>query len=129
MFLDSEVHEVTVNMGEWQVSPMDVGHHEGTGNPGQVGNVVLAGHRDINSALFRDLDRLQPGDEVFVSNGFGEYRYLVEESLVVSPDYIQVMDPTDDKRITLITCTPIGLATQRLVVTAKLDEGSIARAP
>lgn len=129
MFLDSAVHEVTLNMGEWEVSPMDVGHHEGTGNPGQVGNVVLAGHRDINSALFRELDRLQPGDEVFVSNGLGEYRYLVEESLVVSPDYAQVMDPTDDKRVTLITCTPIGLATQRLVVIARLDETGVAQAP
>ncbi|MDQ3706867.1 MAG: class D sortase [Chloroflexota bacterium] len=129
MFLDSAVHEVTVNMGEWEVSPMDVGHHEGTANPGEVGNVVLAGHRDINSALFRELDRLQPGDEVFVSNDLGEYRYLVEESLVVSPDYVQVMDPTDDKRLTLITCTPPGLATQRLVVIAKLDESSVAQAP
>jgi LPXTG-site transpeptidase (sortase) family protein len=129
MFLDSAVHEVTLNMGEWQVSPMDVGHHEGTGNPGEVGNVVLAGHRDINSALFRDLDRLQPGDEVFVSNALGEYRYTVEQSLVVSPSYVQVMDPTDDKRLTLITCTPIGLATQRLVVIAKLDETSVAHAP
>ncbi|HEX8597714.1 MAG TPA: sortase [Chloroflexia bacterium] len=129
MFLDSAVHEVTVNMGEWEVSPMDVGHHEGTANPGEVGNVVLAGHRDINSALFRELDRLQPGDEVFVGNMFGEYRYLVEESLVVSPDYVQVMDPTGDKRLTLITCTPLGLATQRLVVIAKLDESSVAQAP
>ncbi|HEX8229742.1 MAG TPA: sortase [Chloroflexia bacterium] len=129
MFLDSAVHEVTVNMGEWEVSPMDVGHHEGTANPGDVGNVVLAGHRDINSALFRELDRLQPGDEVFVSNGLGEYRYLVEESLVVSPDYVEVMDPTNDKRLTLITCTPLGLATQRLVVIARLDEASLAQAP
>lgn len=129
MFLDSPVHEVTVNMGQWEVSPMDVGHHEGTGNPGDVGNVVLAGHRDINSALFRDLDRLQPGDDVFVSNATGEYRYTVEESLVVSPDYVQVMDPTDDKRVTLITCTPLGLATQRLIVIAKLDESSVAHAP
>lgn len=129
MFLDSAVHEVTVNMGEWEVSPMDVGHHEGTANPGDVGNVVLAGHRDINSALFRELDRLQPGDEVFVSNGLGEYRYLVEESLVVSPDHVQVMEPANDKRLTLITCTPIGLATQRLVVVAKLDEASLAQAP
>ncbi|HET6313477.1 MAG TPA: class D sortase [Chloroflexia bacterium] len=122
MFLDSPVHEVTVNMGEWEVSPMDVGHHEGTANPGEMGNVVLAGHRDINSALFRDLDRLQPGDEVFVSNNLREFRYVVTESFVVGPDHAEVMDPTDDKRVTLITCTPIGLATQRLVVTAILDE-------
>ncbi|HYP20421.1 MAG TPA: sortase, partial [Chloroflexia bacterium] len=81
-----------------------------------------AGHRDINSALFRELDRLQPGDEVFVSNSLAEYRYVVTESFVVGPDHAEVMDPTGDKRVTLITCTPIGLATQRLVVTAILDE-------
>jgi sortase A len=122
MVLDSPVHEVTVNMGVWEVSPMDIGHHQGTANPGEIGNVVLAGHRDINSALFRELDRLQPGDELFVSNGLREYRYVVKESFVVSPDHIEVMEPTSDRRVTLITCTPIGIATQRLVVTAILDE-------
>jgi sortase A len=122
MFLDSPVHEVEVNMGQWEVSPLDVGHHVGTGNPGQVGNVVLAAHRDINSALFRELDRLQPGDEVFVYNALGEYRYIVSESFVVNPDDAEVMEPTEDKRVTLITCTPIGLATQRLIVVATLDE-------
>jgi sortase A len=122
MFLDSPVHEVEVNMGQWDVSPLDVGHHMGTGNPGEVGNVVLAAHRDINSALFRELDRLEPGDEVFVYNALGEYRYVVQESFVVNPDDAEVMEPTDDKRVTLITCTPIGLATQRLIVVATLDE-------
>lgn len=122
MSLDSPVHEVTVDMGEWQVSPMDIGHHLGTGVPGERGNVVLAGHRDINSALFRELDRLGPGDDIFVSNNLGEYHYRVVESYVVGPDHTEVMDPTDDKRITLITCTPIGLATQRLIVIATLDE-------
>jgi LPXTG-site transpeptidase (sortase) family protein len=122
MFLDSPVHEVEVNMGEWDVSPLDVGHHVGTGDPGQVGNVVLAAHRDINSALFRELDRLEPGDEIFVYNALGEYRYIVQESFVVNPDDAEVMEPTGDKRVTLITCTPIGLATQRLIVVAALDE-------
>lgn len=122
MFLDSSIQEVRINMGTWEVSPMDIGHHEGTANPGAVGNVVLAGHRDINSALFRELDRLKPGDEVFVSNSLREYKYVVTDSFVVSPTHTEVMDPTDDKRVTLITCTPIGLATQRLIVTAMLEE-------
>jgi LPXTG-site transpeptidase (sortase) family protein len=121
MFLDSPINEVKINMGAWEVSPMDIGHHEGTANPGEVGNVVLAGHRDINSALFRELDRLKPGDAVFVSNSIQEYKYVVTDSFVVSPTHTEVMDPTDDKRVTLITCTPIGLATQRLIVTAVLD--------
>jgi hypothetical protein len=46
MFLDSPVHEVTVNMGEWEVSPMDIGHHEGTANPGETGNVEIEGNRE-----------------------------------------------------------------------------------
>lgn len=121
MVLDSPVHEVEVNMGTWEVSALDVGHHEGTGNPGDKGNVVLAAHRDINSALFRELDRLKPGDAVYVSNNLREYRYIVQESFVVGPNHTEVMAPTDDSRVTLITCTPIGLATQRLIVTAMLD--------
>jgi LPXTG-site transpeptidase (sortase) family protein len=124
MFLDSPVHEVTVNMGQWEVSPMDIGHHEGTANPGETGNMVLAGHRDINSALFRELDRLEPGDDVFVSNTLGEYHYVVQESMVVGPDHTEVMDPTPDRRLTLITCTPIGIDTQRLIVIATLDESN-----
>ncbi|MDQ6694924.1 MAG: sortase [Chloroflexota bacterium] len=122
MFLDSVVREVTVNMGTWEVAPMDIGHHEGTGVPGEQGNVVLAGHRDINSALFRDLDRLKPGNDLFVTNSLGEYRYVVKESFVVGPSHTEVMDPTGDRRVTLITCTPIGLDTQRLIVVAELDD-------
>ena len=53
---------------------------------------------------------------------FANTSYVVEDSFIVSPSHTEVMDPTDDKRLTLLTCTPIGLATQRLVVTAKLDE-------
>jgi sortase A len=122
MFLDSPVQEVKLNFGQWQVSPMDIGHHEGSANPGEVGNMVLAGHRDINSALFRELDRLKPGDDVYVSNSQGEYHYIVRESLVVSPSDTEVMDPTTDRRLTLITCTPIGIDTQRLIVVATLEE-------
>lgn len=122
MVLDSPVQEVEVNMGQWEVSALDVGHHEGTGNPGEQGNVVLAAHRDINSALFRELDRLTPGDAVYVSNSLREYRYIVQESIVVGPNHTEVMAPTTDKRVTLITCTPIGLATQRLIVVGLLDE-------
>lgn len=130
MVLDSPVNEVLVNMGTWEVSALDVGHHEGTGNPGGPGNVVLAAHRDINSALFRELDRLKPGDAVYVSNSQREYRYIVQESFVVGPSHTEVMDPAGDSRVTLITCTPIGLATQRLIVTALLDDRySPARAP
>lgn len=127
MFLDSPVQEVKLDFGQWQVSPMDIGHHEGSGNPGEVGNMVLAGHRDINSALFRDLDRLKPGDEVFVSNSLREYRYVVRESLVVSPDHTEMMDPTTDRRLTLITCTPIGIDTQRLIVIATQEDGADGR--
>ena len=131
MFLDSPVQEVMVNMGQWEVAPMDIGHHEGTANPGEAGNMVLAGHRDINSALFRELDRLKPGDDIFVSNSLGEYHYIVRESMVVTPDHTEVMDPTPDHRLTLITCTPIGIDTQRLIVIATLEgsEGLSDRRP
>lgn len=122
MSLDSPIEEMTLDLGDWQVSALNVGHHAGSANPGEVGNVVLAAHRDINSALFRDLDRLQPGDVIYVGSSLHEYRYIVQESIVVGPLHTEVMDATTDRRVTLITCTPIGLATQRLVVVALLDE-------
>ena len=47
--LDARVREVTVRLDtwEWEVADFMAGHHTGTANPGETGNVVIAGHRDI----------------------------------------------------------------------------------
>jgi sortase A len=123
--LDIRVREVELQLAadqaQWEVADYMAGHHTGTANPGEMGNVVIAGHRDIRGKVFYYLDKLKEGDEIFLYTGLGVYRYIVRGSTQVAPTRTDVMNPTDDARLTLITCTPIGLATKRLIVGADLD--------
>jgi LPXTG-site transpeptidase (sortase) family protein len=118
--LDSPIREVTVNLGTWQVADYAVGHHQGTGLPGKPGNLVLAGHRDVRGSIFLRLNELARGDEFSVVADRSVYRYQVTDVYEVLPTEVAVMAPTLDATATLITCTPIGLATKRLIVKARL---------
>jgi len=96
-----------------------VGLIEGTARPDQGGNVGIAGHRD---SFFRGLRRLSPGDEIELATLKGLTRYRVSEILVVEPEYVQVLNPTPESSLTLVTCYPfyhIGSAPQRYIVRAE----------
>lgn len=95
-----------------------VGHIPGTALPGQVGNVGIAGHRDT---FFRSLKDIQVHDMIVVSTRWGEYRYRVVSSRVVGPHEVEVLDPTSDEVLTLVTCHPfylVGPAPDRFIVRA-----------
>ena len=97
-----------------------VGRIPGTAMPGQLGNVGIAGHRD---GWFRALRRVVPGEEIVLRTLEGRYRYRIEEIEIVEPSDTRVLDPTDDARLTLVTCYPfywLGNAPQRYVVKAQL---------
>lgn len=97
-----------------------IGHLEGTSLPvGGLGtHSVLSGHRGLPSAkLFSDLDKLREGDTFTV--------HVLNETLTYEVDQIRVVDPTDftdltidpnQDYMTLVTCTPYGVNTQRLLV-------------
>ena len=53
----------------WEQLKKGVGQHIGSANPGEKGNVVLSAHNDIFGEIFRDLDRLKPGDEITIYSG------------------------------------------------------------
>lgn len=106
----------------WEQLKKGVGYHIGSGVPGQAGNVVLSAHNDIFGELFRQLDRLQPGDEVVVSTGLEEHLYRVTGFSIVEPTDVSVMAPTVRPTVTLISCYPYLVDTQRIVVTAELVE-------
>jgi sortase A len=100
-----------------------IGHFEGTALPGEKGNFSVAGHRSYTySQYFNRLDELQPGDEILVKTQKGEFKYLVSEKLVVEPTEVEVLNKTKDASITLVTCTPIRVATHRLIIKGKLVE-------
>ncbi len=50
----------------------------------------------------------------------GEFRYVVDQSFVVRPDQVEVLDPTEEARLTLTTCNPRYSARERLIVSAVL---------
>ena len=89
--------------------------------PGEVGNFAVAGHRvsDFTDALI-NLYKVKPGDNVIVTTKDGKYTYEVEESFIVEPEQVEVLENADYEKITLITCT-IG-SKRRVIVTGKLIE-------
>jgi len=105
------------------------GHYPGTPMPGQPGNSAIAGHRTTYGAPFYDLSNLVVGDPITVTTAEGEFSYEVIESLVVSPEAVEVLNPTDDNRLTLTTCNPRYSAAERLIISAKLVTTPVAPAP
>lgn len=96
-----------------------VGHVPGTALPGPDGNVAVAGHRDT---FFRPLKDLRPNDEIDFTTNRGEFRYRVTSMQIVTPDDVDVLKPTAQPELTLITCYPFeffGHAPKRFVVQAR----------
>lgn len=100
-----------------------VGHVEGTSYPagGKSTHSVLAGHRGLPSAkLFTDLDKLEVGDRFTLQVQGETLIYEVDRIVVVKPDemeYLAVVEGED--YCTLLTCTPYGINTHRLLVRGK----------
>jgi sortase A len=102
-------------------------HLAGTGFPwNEEANVYLAGHRlgyprSDSFLAFFDLNKLEVGDEVYVTDADGtKYTYEVFKEFTVSPTDLSVTDPVDGKNIlTLQTCT-LPDYSQRLIVQAEL---------
>jgi sortase A len=93
-----------------------VGHLAGTATPGELGNLVLAGHRDT---FFRPLKKIREGDEIDVTGPEGPSRYRVEFTQIVAPEATEVLRSTGGATLTLITCYPfryIGNAPDRFIV-------------
>lgn len=96
------------------------GHLEGSSLPigGESTHAVISAHRGLPSAsLFTDLDQLEIGDHFLI--------HVLDETLCYEVDQILVVDPEDtsalavedgEDLVTLLTCTPYGVNTQRLMV-------------
>jgi sortase A len=96
------------------------GHLPGSALPGDRGNSVLAGHRDT---FFRSLRGIRVGDIVRIHRPQKDSAYVVKSARIVEPDEVDVLKPTPEPALTLITCYPfrfIGPAPERFVVRAVL---------
>lgn len=103
-----------------EVLQTSIGHLEGTSLPvgGEGSHCALSGHRGLPSAkLFSDLDKLKEGDTFIM--------VILNETLTYEVDQIRVVEPSDLSALrvepgqdycTLVTCTPYGINTHRLLV-------------
>jgi sortase A len=107
---------------DWETLKKGAGHHLGTANPGERGNVYISAHNDIYGQIFRRLEELDLGDEVVIYAGAKSYRYVVREKRIVEPTDVSVMYPTTEPILSLQTCYPYMVDTHRLVVIARLEE-------
>ncbi len=91
---------------EWQTVPFVALQYRELGRVGGRGNAVISGHVvTINEGnVFRDLNKLDFGDSIQVRTDEGAFTYIVEDMSLVKPDQIEVMEQTQDYRLTLITC-------------------------
>ncbi|GAB4479986.1 MAG: hypothetical protein OHK0031_00800 [Anaerolineales bacterium] len=105
----------------WEQLKKGVAQHLGTPNPGENGNLVLSAHNDIFGEIFRELDRLQPGDVVIVYTNQRQYSYIVTATQIVEPTRVEVMAPTASPVVTLVSCYPYLIDNQRIVVSAELQ--------
>ncbi len=92
----------------------------GTAMPGELGNVVVAGHRTSHHAEFLHLDDLAPGDEVIMTTLAGRFVYRIVGVEIVAPDAIWIVDQTPARTATLFACHPPGSISERIVAHLEL---------
>ncbi len=107
--------ELQDDVATWQVAKYAVGHHQGSANPGEPSNIVLAGHVGGSAPVFDRLIETQPGDQIVLYSNDQQYLYVVQSNERVQEVGVSAeqrltnasyMNPTPTETITLITCWP-----------------------
>lgn len=96
-------------------------------HPGEIGNTVIAGHSSNDlfdtgdyKFIFAQLERLKKGDTIYANYKGKRYTYVVTKTETVKPTEVnKLIYHTTKPVMTLITCTPLGTALNRFLVTAE----------
>ena len=108
-----------------------VGHVEGTSLPtgGESNHCVISAHRGLPSArLFTDLDKMEVGDTFVLTVIDRTLTYQVDQILIVEPHEVQPLYAVDgEDYCTLVTCTPYGVNSHRMLVRGTRIENEIQR--
>ncbi len=130
------IENALVETNSQELSPENfLGHYPNTALPGENGNTLIYGHSVLAffynpknyKTIFATLDRLVTGDEINVNYNNKEIKYIVQKTEIKKPNEINPIDTVNPlylnkPTLTLLTCWPGGLKTNRLLVTAELDE-------
>lgn len=106
-----------------------IGHYTGSALPGEKGNFSLAGHRTTNGHPFKEIDKLDPGDQIFIETRTAWYTYDVEvPRKIVKPTDVYVVQPVPEegahneeperRLLTLTSCHPMYSAKERIIIHA-----------
>lgn len=115
---DSGVYQRALTQG--------VAHAKGTSYPGEAGNVFIFSHSGVDfyeanryNALFYLINKLVPGDEIYLFYKKQKFAYRVTEKKTVSPERVEYLtSDSPEKTLTLMTCWPAGTTLSRLIVVA-----------
>ncbi len=104
-------------------------HYPGTAEPGKIGNAFFTGHSSNvlwepseYNTVFALLPQITVGADIYVTHNQKVFHYQVVSTKEVSPTDVSILKQGDQKMLTLMTCTPVGTALKRLVVSAQLIE-------
>lgn len=115
--------------GQW-VAPDEraAGWHPTSAGLGQPGNTVINGHHNVYGKVFGGLINLRSGDLIRVFSGKTEFDYVVTNTMILPERFVndetrldnaRWILPSDDERLTLITCWPETSNTHRLIIVAR----------
>jgi sortase A len=104
------------------------GWHKNSARLGEPGNTVFNGHHNVYGEVFVRLVDLKEGDLILILSETREYKYIITNKMIL-PELYEDLDvrmnnaqwilPSDDERVTLITCWPYEGNTHRVIIVAK----------
>lgn len=121
-----EVEDLVRGVPEWDSPGASVGWALSSALPGDEAAIILYGHNNIESSIFRDLSDLEAGDVITLQTGAGDWVYVVSEVVILPAETQEesqaIVDtyllPGRAPRLVLLSCYPPEGNTQRVVVTA-----------
>ncbi|WP_326966050.1 class E sortase [Arthrobacter sp. CG_A4] len=102
---------------------LGLGHYEGTAMPGELGNFVVAGHRQTHGAVLDEIHTLVPGDKIYVQTADAFYTYVYRNGEIVLPDRTDVLLPVPgepnakpaSRIMTMTSCNPRFGSEERII--------------
>jgi LPXTG-site transpeptidase (sortase) family protein len=129
--MPSEAEIVQISGKPYQVwhAPNEyaAGWHVSSAPLGVPGNTVLNGHHNIYGEVFKRLVELEPGDEILVESENSVFSYKIHNKMILPEKYAPLEErvnnslwilPSEDERLTIVTCWPYESNTHRLILVA-----------
>ncbi|CAB4646522.1 unannotated protein [freshwater metagenome] len=110
MYVGISDREFDIGVGKWP----------GTPRAGEMGNLVIGGHRTSGTRPFYNVDKLRRGDIIIVVEGKKRVRYKVTNKMIVKPTAMWITKQSTDATLTLFSCHPKGSTKQRYIIRATM---------